>query len=419
MKVGLISINSHTKVLNFASPLHTYAFQQFLFSNGIDNVIIDYEPCYRGNLDIRHPYDYYMEHPCKDEKLRARRENTWKILYKDREERFDKLQKFIDEKYVQTDECYTQEKLDEKDPGCDIYMCVTDVIWKYNPNNGFDRGFFLACKTMEGKGKIAYAASKGVKEYTQEQGEQANEYLKSFNFIACREKSLADFVNHKTSSKASIVLDPVFLQPAEFYEKLCVKPQETNYVLIYAVMEKAGSLVEEAMRFAKEKNLAVVDISDDATILYQSKKGERITRYNIGIEEWLGYMKNASYIFTNSFHCCCFSIIFNKQFYVGKRNGDKVDFVLQLFGLSDRRIKKKMKYNQPPIDYAPVNRLKEEYVEQSKKYVLEAIKRTEQWYEGKEPFLRRIFPKRKLVGIEKFENAKKTKDKNITCSDNK
>ena len=411
MKVGLISINSHTKVLNFASPLHTYAFQQFLFANGIDNVIIDYEPCYRGALDIRHPYDYWMEHPSSNEKKQKANEKTWKLLYKDREERFDKFQKFIDDNYVQTKECYTQEKLDEKDVGCDIYMCVTDVIWKYNPNNGFDRGFFLACKTMEGKGKIAYAASRGVKGYTIEQALEVNGYLSSFNYIACREKSLADFVNKQTTSKASIVLDPVFLQPRDFYEKMCIEPEEKDYILIYAVMEKAGSLVEEALRLAQEKKMVVVDISDDKTILYHSPNGERITKYNIGVEEWLGYLKNASYIFTNSFHCCCFSIIFNKEFYVGKRNGDKVDFVLQLFGLSWRRIQKGMKYDQKRIDYGPINALKEQYVEQSKKFVLEAIRRTAEECEKPRTFLKKLFfQKKRLTGIEKFENVKQVKN---------
>ena len=410
MKVGLISINSHTKVLNFASPLHTYAFQQFLFENGIDNVIIDYEPCYRGKLDIRNPYDYYVAHPGKDEKVQKKREETWKKLYKEREDRFDKLQNFIDKNYVQTEKCFTQEKLDEIDPGCDIYICVTDVIWKYNPKNGFDRGFFLACKSFEGKGKIAYAASKGVKEYTEEQGKQAGEYLKSFHYIACREKSLADFVNKKTSQRASIVLDPVFLQPLSFYEKICIQPEEKKYVLVYAVMEKAGGLVEEAMRYAKERNLPVVDISDDATILYQSPNGERIKKYGIGIEEWLGYMQNASCIFTNSFHCCCFSIIFNKQFFVGKRNGDKVDFVLHLFGLNNRRIKKNMNYNQKDIDYTVVNSLKDAYVNQSRKYILEAIKRTEHVQKKKSSVIGKLLLKRKLDGIENFENAKSFKN---------
>ena len=42
MKVGIISINAYTTVLNFASPLHSYAFQCFLDAHGIENVIVEY-----------------------------------------------------------------------------------------------------------------------------------------------------------------------------------------------------------------------------------------------------------------------------------------------------------------------------------------------------------------------------------------
>jgi hypothetical protein len=260
---------------------------------------------------------------------------------------------------------------------------------------------------MEGKGKIAYAASRGAKGYTEEQTRQADEYLRSFNYISCREKSLVDFVNDETSSYAAQVLDPVFLQPASFYEKLAVEPEEQDYILIYAVMEKAGSLVEEAMKFAQEKNLAVVDISDDKTILYQSKRGERITKYDIGVEEWLGYMKNATYIFTNSFHCCCFSLIFNKEFYAGKRGGDKIDSLLALFGVENRRIRDKMKFGKSAIDYDRVNALIKEYSEKSGQFALEAIRQTGMGRSQKKirhKWLKPFFAKSNIPGIEKKQD---------------
>ena len=39
MKIGIISINMFSKGLNFACPLHNFAFQQFLLKNKIDNTI--------------------------------------------------------------------------------------------------------------------------------------------------------------------------------------------------------------------------------------------------------------------------------------------------------------------------------------------------------------------------------------------
>ena len=59
MKIGLISINMYSKGLNFACPLHTYAFQQFLLANGIESTVIDYKPIYFDNFNMLHPSDYY------------------------------------------------------------------------------------------------------------------------------------------------------------------------------------------------------------------------------------------------------------------------------------------------------------------------------------------------------------------------
>ena len=64
MKIGIISINAHTKVLNFASPLHTYAFQQFLLNHGIEATIIDYKPVYYKAFDARHPLFYNVQDIC-------------------------------------------------------------------------------------------------------------------------------------------------------------------------------------------------------------------------------------------------------------------------------------------------------------------------------------------------------------------
>lgn len=378
MKIGIISINSHTKVLNFASPLHTMAFQQFLNEYGYkDNIIIDYKPCYYKEFDARHPYNHYKLHPHKNEKKQKNILKKWKELYVEREHRFDKFQAFIDKWYKQTDICYTPKKLDEVDPCCDIYMCVTDVIWKYNPNNGFDKGFFLAGKYMQGKGKIAYSASRGAKGYTEEQSAYFRELVSSFDYISVREKSLCDYINTEISQHASLVLDPVFLQERKFYDDLAVEPKERGYVLIYIVMEKTKELVVEAVEFAESRGLKVIELSEDMENRFIPKGTTHDVIYDIGIEEWLGYMKNADYIFTNSFHCCAFSIIFNKQFYAGPRAGDKVDWVLELFELTGRRVLTGRNNFSSEIDYKKVENLRIKYKQISKNYILNAIDNVE------------------------------------------
>lgn len=376
MKIGIISINAHTKVLNFASPLHTYAFWSFLKDNGIDSTIIDYKPVYYGKYDPRHPLFYYVDHPMSDAAKQKHALKKWKNLFYEREIRYDRFEDFINTYYVKTDTCYTAKSMETEDPGFDCYICATDVIWKWNPNNGFDKGFLLACKCMEGKHKIAYAASRGATTYTPEQGEEFQSYLDDIDHISVREKSLQEYCQTLTDKKVTHVLDPVFLQNRKFYEDLAIDPPSSGYVLLYTVMEKNKSLVTTAVNFALEHGLQIIELSEDLEDRKIPKGTTHEVIYDIGIEEWLGYMKNAAYIFTNSFHACCFSIIFQKEFLAGKRAGDKIDSVLSMMELSDRRIGSEYedgKFDPAPIQWDKVNKLYEQYYQTSKDFILSAI----------------------------------------------
>ena len=388
MNIGIISINMYTKGLNFACPLHTYAFQQFLLRNGVETTVIDYKPVYYGTYDLRHPADFY-ERLCEarvrannleglDELIEKR--DGYKALYHEREVRYDKFQKFIDTRYIKTERCYDSDLLEVEDPGFDCYICATDVIWKKEPNKGFDRGFFLASKAMENKKKIAYAASRGVFFAENEHDEsQFFHYVNDIDFIGVREESLKDYIEEGTGRQVAMVLDPVMLNERSFYDEIAQKPSVDNYLFVYYVMEQARDTLDQAVAYARAHNLRIVELTDRP--LPQGRLShiddvEVIYRYDVGIEEWLGYFKYADVVFTNSFHASCFSILFEKEFFVGSRNGDKVTNVLRQFGLSDRRFNRDTDLlgNPPaPIDYEVVGKLLEEKRAESAAWILDAI----------------------------------------------
>lgn len=437
MKIGLIGINMYPKNLNFACGLHVWAFQQFLLQHGIEAVIVDYKPVYFDNFDLRCPLKYYRrkfrkkkreialteeEQERKKQSLNNLREiiSQWKVLREEREVRYDKFQAFIDAHYMKTEEEYDSDLLEIKDPGFDCYICVTDVIWKTLPTHTYDRGFFLASKAMEGKEKISYAASRGVpKPYTQEQKELFFHYVNDIDDISVREESLKNFIEENSRKKAELVLDPVLLQDKTFWQKLSVKPKEQGYVLLYYVMEQAADTIKRAVEYAKKYDLLIVELSDRSLKDGRVKDDEvrHIAKYDIGMEEWLGYIEYADCIFTNSFHGCCFSIIFEKLFYVGRRKGDKVTNILETFGLQQLRLPQKADsktaegkrnlikriftaikrlpqdsgkspdiFSLMPqsIDYSKVRRLLEEQRNVSEDFILTAISRAEKRFEAGE-----------------------------------
>jgi len=378
MKVGIISINAHTKVLNFASPLHSYAFQQFLLQHGVESVIIDYKPNYYGEYNPRHPYFYHRKHPMENKKKQRAAEHKWLKLFFARQKRFDKFQNFIDKYYITTEKCYNHELLDREDLGLDCYICATDVIWKCNKKAGFDRGFFLACDSMKGKYKIAYAASRGpVVELSEEKKKEFLGYITQFQHISVREKSFGEYIASISDIRPVQVLDPVLLHEKEFYEPMIERPKrKKGYVLLYVVMESAVPLIELAVDFAQKRGLEVIELSENLGDARIPEGTRHKVVYNIGIEEWLGYMDGAEYIFTNSFHATCFSILFHKQFFVGKRNGDKILSVMEIFGLSHRKVEdcfRGREYIAEDIDFAPVDRLRHKYMKESEEFILGAL----------------------------------------------
>ena len=148
-------------MLNFACPLHTFAFQSFLNAHGFDNVVIDYKPVYFAGYNMEDPGRFYRQKCAEyekkisrlsgDDKAKAQakykyyqeRRDAWEPLSGRRKIRYQKFQRFIDSHYTLTDRTYDSDALEFSDPGCDVYMCVTDVIWRKEPGFGFDRGFFL------------------------------------------------------------------------------------------------------------------------------------------------------------------------------------------------------------------------------------------------------------------------------------
>lgn len=400
MKIGLIGINKYAKFLNFACNLHIYAFQQYLLQNGYESTILDYKPVTYGNFDMRHPAAYAQRkldeathrRASTDDEIAARDKDLrkWTDLAEgyrtaaaEREIRYDKFEAFNDQHLTFTERVYDSDLLEVLDPGFDAYMCVTDVIWQSVPKHLFDRGFLLGSKAFEGKPKISYAASRGAsKDYTDTEREKFVEYLSDIDAISVREKDFGDYIERHTDYSAQTVLDPTLLHDKDFWEKVSVKPKEERFVLLYYVMERSTDTIEKAVEYAKHHDLTLVELSDrplkDGKVTDPDVK--HVARYDVGMEEWLGYIQHADAVFTNSFHGCCFSLLFEKTFFVGSRNGQKVPNFLATFGLTDRRFAKDVDVSTLPheIDYTAVKATLDERRQESADFLLSALKRAEE-----------------------------------------
>lgn len=345
MKIGLIGINRYAAFLNFACNLHAYAFQQYLKSQGYDATFLDYKPIHYDGHNLREPAKFAESRyrsiisetassPAAD-KARSAAARRWaelamgyRALTEERKTRYDKFEAFVADNLDFTTEKYDPDLLEVQDPDMDCYICVTDVIWQpMGPTPAFDRGFMLGSKAFEGKPKIAYAPSRGAQpDFKPGIAEEFFEYLEDIDSISVRERDFGQYIEEHTGRSIPTVIDPVLLHDKAFWDRVEVPPKEEKYLLLYYVMERSTDTVTKAVEYAKAHDLTIVELSDRPLPHGKITDPEvrHIPRYDVSAEEWLGYIAHADAVFTNSFHGCCFSLIFETLFFVGKRDGNKV-----------------------------------------------------------------------------------------------
>ena len=128
-------------------------------------------------------------------------------------------------------------------------------------------------------------------------------------------------------------LDPVFLY--DYKDEIEEKQLDFEYILIYAYDGRINSEVEiEAIQsFAKENNLKTLSAG-----LYQSWCDKNISANPFEI---LGYIKNAHYVVTDTFHGSVFSIKYKKPFaaLIRESNTEKLYDLLSRFNLEGHNLK--------------------------------------------------------------------------------
>lgn len=333
--IAFISYVTHSSHLNYGATLHGYAFQKVLNRmGGGKNVVIDYLPV---------PVEFdNLKYPILNRE-KGRSLITWLAVkanylmsFWTNIEKFNKFKRFIDTKITKTSKLYSYQDLTEctsmpEDP--DTFVCESDVIWKYLEGDNFDSNFFLSFPAAEGKRKVAYAPTISAHTLTDALKAKLMNLVSSFDAISSREEEGGKYLSKILNREVPWVLDPTLLLDEKDYEDIIQRPKEDNYLLIYNCTVNDRAMVKEACRYAKERDLKVIEISNYAI---NSLWPWHEVKCNVGIEEWLGYIKHSSTFCTNSFHGLCFAIIFKKDIFLFQRdrNDHRMPNLINKFGIN-------------------------------------------------------------------------------------
>lgn len=229
----------------------------------------------------------------------------------------------------------SSEEMRNKMETFDCYICGSDQIWNLSCLGGLRTPYFLDF-APETAVKFSYAASMGEYHIANDMRTKIAELLDRLDYISVREADRVEEVQSLTSKKVVNVVDPVFLNSCEQWEKwIPASPIKEEYAVCYFVRRSSfGKKIVQIM--ADKHQIPIYNLSDN--MIYLPKTSSRYI--SAGPLEFLSILKGAKYAVGTSFHLVAFSIIFGVPILaVGmESNRSRIQNILDLAGIRDHFI---------------------------------------------------------------------------------
>lgn len=284
---------------------------------------------------------------------------------------YEKRKRF--KRFIAVDDPYiTEKQFLEKlgsAPSTSVMVVGSDQVWNYNWLNRADCRWRLGLDVPQ-ECLLSYAASIGLDDINDEWRPVFKEGWSRIPHISVREDRAAELVNEIAGREAAVVLDPTLMLTRDQWRGVFTGfvPEGDRYVLTYFLGKPSDE--QERIISSSAKGL-------DACIRRINDVRDR-GAYVAGPAEFVELFSKAQYVFTDSYHACCFSILYNRPFKVFNRSGfdgkanmnSRMRTLFRLFELEDL-----MNDDEalPIYDWAKINSLLERHRKESREWLENAL----------------------------------------------
>ena len=263
----------------------------------------------------------------------------------------------------------------------DAFVVGSDQIWRPQYTGNMALSYFLDF-VQEGVPRISYAASFGDDtwaEHPDDFNRKVTECLTRFTAISVREQSGKDICKNTFGVEAEHVLDPTLLVDRHYYDALIGSDgtgDSTSAKIVYYKLDPDHNFMMMLNMLGDEMQSKTKNIYFDE----QRLAGKTLHSY-FSVPEWLREIRDSRLVVTDSFHCICLAIIFERNFvYVPNDRGlTRLESLLALFNLKDRIVfnkaaLEKKTFWQSDIDYQAVNEILATQRLKSRRFLEDALK---------------------------------------------
>lgn len=249
----------------------------------------------------------------------------------------------------------------------DAIIIGSDEMWNIN-NRTFEHLDEYFGKNLIADKIVSYAPSaNGVtcEQLKEFYGDKVK--FEEFDHISARDEGTQKLVKDISGRDATLVLDPTLL--VSDFSKYATNPfpDLKDYIILYGY-KFSEEEKNKIIKFAKENNKKIYSLVfelDWAETLY------------VDIFGFLGVIKNADYMMTNTFHGTLFALILEKEFAVFSNKNSKVVDIINKFQFQERDAINASDLNEifdEKVNYEKINKLKLEHRKNSLNYLENVIK---------------------------------------------
>lgn len=375
-KIGIVTI-AIKNTYNYGNRLQAFALQEFLRTNGYEPETILHRTDYvqsnvavKSGLQLSRVFKQSLWQSLDDACRIANRKIQNSRLRSLRQSRIDKFEQFSSAHIKYTEKEYqTEEDLMQLAARYQCFVTGSDQVW--NPYyEGADPFYYL---TFAPKGKrIAYAPSISVEQIPQTLKSRIGQWIRGLDCLSIREEEGELLLQREYGVAAQVVCDPVFLLPPQKWHDVAVRPaRKAPYFAVYILGKKTVETKQTIRRLERVFQAEAVDLfaNDDPRSVFA------------GPGEFLGWIENAEFVLTDSFHGAAFAVIFEKPMVLLDRDAEhsmnsRTDHLLKVLDLKDRNAQSILEHpDEMNIDYSRHSKNLAQHKQRSEQYLLTAIDR--------------------------------------------